>query len=197
MLRTLRFVVGAAILLAASTVLAQGPATDLFPAKKGTKWVYKVADQEVTVLVTGPGEKIGDKETVKFETKVGDQVKASELYYVTADGVYRAKVKDDKVDPPVKIVAIPAKKDAEWPIDSKVGSQTVKGKFKITDEKAKVKVPAGEFETILVEGIDFDIAGTKTTVKQWFAPGKGIVKLTYVIQGTESTLELSKYEEGK
>jgi hypothetical protein len=134
---------------------------------------------------------------VKFETKVGDQVKASELYFVAADGVYRAKVKDDKVDPPVKILAIPAAKGASWKVDSKVGNQTVKGEFKITDDKAKIKVPAGEFDTVLVEGNDFDIAGTKTTVKQWFAPGKGIVKLTYVIQGTESTLELSKFEEGK
>jgi hypothetical protein len=197
MLRTLRYVVGAAVILAASTALAQGPAVDLFPVKKGTKWVYKVADQEVTVIVSGPGEKIGDKETVKFETKVGDQVKASELYFVAADGVYRAKVKDDKVDPPVKILAIPAAKGASWKVDSKVGNQTVKGEFKITDDKAKIKVPAGEFDTVLVEGNDFDIAGTKTTVKQWFAPGKGIVKLTYVIQGTESTLELSKFEEGK
>lgn len=197
MLRTFRYVVGAAVVLAASTVLAQGPATDLFPVKNGTKSVYKVADQEVTVIVSGPGEKIGDKETVKFDTKVGDQVKASELYYVAADGVYRAKVKEDKVEPPVKILAIPATKGASWKVDSKVGNQAVKGEFKITDDKAKIKVPAGEFETVLVEGNDFDIAGTKTTVKQWFAPGKGIVKLTYVIQGTESTLELSKFEEGK
>ena len=196
MLRTLRYVVGAAVVLAASTVLAQGPSTDLFPVKKGTKWVYKVADQEVTVIVTGP-EKFGDKECHKFETKVGDQVKASELYYVAADGVYRAKVKDDKVDPPVKILAIPATKGASWKVDSKVGNQSVKGEFKITDDKAKIKVPGGDFECVLVEGNDFDIAGTKTTVKQWFAPGKGIVKLTYIIQGTESTLEMSKFEEGK
>jgi hypothetical protein len=196
MLRTSRLAIGAALFLAASAVLAQGPATDLFPVKKGTKWVYKVADQEVTVLVTGT-EKFGDQECVKFETKVGDQVKATELYYITADGVYRAKVKDDKVDPAVKLLAIPAKKDTSWKIDSKVGGQAVKGEFKITDDKAKVKVGGTEYETVLVEGIDFDIAGSKTTVKQWFAPGKGIVKLTYIIQGTESTLELSKFEEGK
>jgi hypothetical protein len=195
MLRTLRVVVGAAVVLAAGTALAQtGP--DLFPLKAKTKWVYKVADQEVTVVVAGT-EKFNNEECVKVETLVNGQVKASELYFTKPDGVYRAKVKDDKVDPPVKLLALPVKKDTAWKIESKVGTQTVKGEFKITDEKAKVKVPAGEFECVLVEGADFDIAGTKTTVKQWFAPGKGIVKLTYVIQGTESTLELSKFEEGK
>ena len=196
MLRTLRLAVGAAAVLVAGAALAQSPSTDLYPLKPKTKWVYKVADQEVTVEVSGT-EKFNNEDCVKVDTKVGGQVKASELIFVKADGVYRAKVKEDKVDPPVKVLALPAKKDTTWKIDSKVGTQAVKGEFKIKEEKDKVKVPAGEFEAVLVEGNDIDIAGTKTTVKQWFAPGKGVVKLTYVIQGTESTLELTKFEEGK
>jgi hypothetical protein len=196
MLRTLRYAVGAVVILVAGTALAQQPSTDLFPLKKGSKWVYKVADQEVTVIVAG-NEKFGNEDCVKLDTMVGGQVKASELYYVKADGVYRAKVKDDKVDPPVRVLMLPAKKGDSWKIDSKVGTQSVKGEFKITDDKAKVKVPAGEFEAVLVEGADFDIAGTKTTVKQWFAHNKGIVKTVFVIQNTESTLELKEYTEGK
>ena len=132
-----------------------------------------------------------------MDTKVGGQVKATELYQVKADGIYRAKVKDDKVEPPVKILALPAKKGDSWKIDSKVGTQTVKGEFKISDDKAKVKVAAGEFEAVIVEGADLDIAGTKTSVKQWFVHNKGMVKLTYTIQQTESTLELKEYTEGK
>src|SRR6185312_14895631 len=138
MLRTLRFIVGAFAILAASTALAQTPGNELFPLKKGSKWVYKVQDQEVTVEVVGP-EKVGADEFIKVDTKVGGQVKASELYQVKADGIYRAKVKDDKVEPPVKILQLPAKKGESWKIDSKVGTQTVKGEFKITDDKVKVK----------------------------------------------------------
>lgn len=197
MLRTLRLVAGVALGLAGGFALAQAPAgADLFPLKKGTKWVYKVADQEVTVVVAGT-EKVGTQDCVKLDTLVGGQVKASELVYVTADGVYRAKVKEDKVDPAVKILALPAKKDGKWAIDSKVGTQAVKGDFKITDEKVKVKVPAGEFDAVLVDGPDLDVAGTKTSVKQWFAPGKGIVKTVFVIQNGESVLELKEYVEGK
>ncbi len=196
MLRTLRLAVGAGVVLVASTVLAQAPTLDLFPLKAKSKWVYKVADQEVVVEVTGT-EKLNNEECTKLDTKVGGQVKATELYFVKADGVYRAKVKDDKIDPPVKILALPVKKDNSWKVDSKVGAQTVKGEFKIKDEKEKVKVPAGDFEAVVVEGADFDIAGTKTTVKQWFVQGKGIVKLSYSIQGTESILELKEYTEGK
>ena len=198
MLRTLRLIAGAVVILAASSALAQPPAgADLFPLKAKSKWVYKLADKEVTVAVTGT-EKYNNEDCTKLETSADGQVKASELFFVKADGVYRAKVKDDKVDPPVKILALPAKKDATWKIDSKVGAQSVKGDFKITDDKATVKVVAGEFkDVVVVESPDFDIAGTKTVIKQWFAPGKGLVKISYSIQGTESTLELKEYVEGK
>jgi hypothetical protein len=198
MLRTLRLVAGAVVILAAGSVLAQPLAgSDLFPLKAKSKWVYKVADKEVTVTVAGT-EKFNNEDCIKLETSADGQVKASELFYVKADGIYRAKVKDDKVDPAVKILALPAKKDATWKVESKVGNQTVKGDFKITDDRATVKVPAGEFkDAVVVESPDFDIAGTKTVIKQWFVPGKGLVKISYTIQGQESTLELKEYVEGK
>ena len=201
MLRTLRLAGGAAVLLAASTILAQAPpappGSDLFPLKQKSKWVYKVADQEVVVEVNGT-EKIGTDEFTKVETKVGGALKATELFQIKSDGVYRVKVKEDKVEPPVKILALPPTKDATWKIDSKVGSQSVKGEFKIKDVKEPVTVPAGKFDAVVVDGPDFDIAGNKTSIKQWFVPGKGIVKLVFSIQGsTESVLELKEYTEGK
>ena len=120
---------------------------------------------------------------------------ASELYALRADGVYRVKVKDDKIDPPVKVLALPAKKDASWEVKSKVGAtQMVSGTFKIKNDKEAVEVPAGKFETVLVEGTDLDVAGTKTTVKLWFAKDKGIVKLSYKIADAESVLDLTKFE---
>lgn len=124
-------------------------------------------------------------------------MKATELYVVEAGGVTRVKVKDEKIEGGVKVLPFPIKKDDKWPVEAKIGSQTIKGSFKIADDKAKVKVPAGEFEAVLVEGENFEIAGTKTTIRQWYAKDKGAVKLVYVISGTESVLELEKYEEGK
>ncbi len=200
MLQTMRLTVGAAIILIAGSALAQPPAGgEYFPLKKGNKWTYKVGDQTVEVVVAGQ-EKVGDKECWKLETSVGGQVKASEYYYVDATGVYRAKVKDDKIDPAVKVLQFPIAKDAKWAVDSKVAGQVVKGEFKIKDDKAKIKVKAGEFETVMVEGDSFEIAGTKATIRQWFSKdpkAPGPVKLVYVISGTEATLELEKYEEGK
>ena len=196
MLRTLRLVIGAAVVLASSSVLAQPAGDSYYPLKPKTKWVYKVGDQTVEVEVAGT-EKVGNEDAVKVVTKVGGKEVASELYQTKADGIYRLKVKEDKIEPPVKVLALPVKKDATWKIDSKVGSQTVKGEFKVKNDKEEVTVPAGKFEAVLVEGTDLDVAGTKTTVRQWFAKDKGIVKLVYVIQGTESLLELKEYTEGK
>jgi hypothetical protein len=176
--------------------LAQNTNYEYFPLKAKSKWTYKVQDQLVEVQVFG-NEKYNNEECTRVDTIVNGKVQASELYLVKPDGVYRVKVKDDKIDPPVKILMIPPKKGDSWEIKSKVGTQLVTGKFVTKEINEKVTVPKGTFETVYVEGVDFDVAGTKTTLKVWFAKGVGIVKLMYKIQENESTLELMNYEEGK
>jgi hypothetical protein len=199
MLRSMRLVVGAVAVLAGGVALAQQKdaptAEGFFPLKPKTKWTYKVGDQTVEVVVAGT-EKFNNEECVKVDTLTNGKVIASELYQVKPDGVYRVKVKDDKVDPPVKVFAVPVKKDAAWDVKSKVGTQSVSGSFKVIDDKVKLKVPAGEFDAVLVEGKDLDVAGTKTTVKVWFVKDKGMAKLSYTIvgTGTETELVLTKFE---
>src|SRR6187401_1401823 len=169
MLRTIRLFVGAAAVLFGGVLLAQQPksaapgADGYFPLEPKTKWTYKVNDQTIEVVVSGT-EKVGEETCTKVDTVVGGKVVASELYAVRADGVYRVKVKDDKIDPPVKVLAIPVKKDAEWEVKSKVGTQTVSGKFKVKNDKEKLKIMDKDVEAVLVEGLDLDVAGTKTTV---------------------------------
>jgi hypothetical protein len=192
----LRLAIGVTVLLVGEVALAQNTSYEYFPLKPKSKWTYKVQDQTVEVQV-GPTEKFGGEECTRVDTIVNGKVQASELYAVRGDGVYRVKIKDDKIDPPVKILAIPPKKGDSWQINSKVGMQPISGKFTIKEVNEKVNVPKGSFETVLVEGADLEVAGSKTTVKVWFAKGVGVVKLSYKIQDTESVLELTNYEEGK
>ena len=198
MLRMLRTAAATAVLVVlVGSAVGQAPATtDLFPVKVGNKWVYKINDQDVTVTVSGT-EKFGDQECYKFDTAVGGQVKQTELYCVKSDGVYRVRVGDKKIEPPVRVLALPAKKDTSWDVDSKVGTEAIKGKFKVTDEKAKLKVGGADVEAVLVEGPDFDIAQTKTVIRQWFAPNRGIVKVEYTIQNNTTTMELKEFAEKK
>jgi hypothetical protein len=183
MTRMIRSTVGAAVILFAGAALAQPPksTTDLFPIKPGTKWTYKTGDQVVEVKVSDKTVKFNNEDCVQLETSVSGKVVANELYSIKPDGVYRVKVKDDKIDPGIKVLPLPIKSGESWKFNSKVGTQTVTGEFKIKGDKEKIKVPAGEFESVLVEGVELDVAGAKTTVRLWFVKDKGIVKLYYKI----------------
>jgi len=166
--------------------------SEYYPLKVKSKWVYKTNDQTVEIEVAS-----AEKDGFKLETKVNGKTVAAEVVEVKQDGVYRVSVKGDKIDPPIKFLSLPVKKDADWNVNSKVGTQTVKGKFTIKSEAEKVKVPAGEYDTVFVDGPDFDIAGTKTAIKYYFAKNVGVVKLSYEIQGTSSVLELKEFSEAK
>lgn len=203
MLRATRLSVGAVLVLFGGALLAQPPkdaapqAEGYFPLKVNAKWTYKVGDNFVEVRVVKT-DKVGGEEQFQVDTIVGKDPKTTEWYVIKGDGVYRTKVKDDKLDPAVKVLALPVKKDASWDVNTKVGTQTIKGTMRVLNDKEKIKVGETDYETVLVEGKDLDIAGAKTTVRVWFAKGKGIVKEEFVLQTNETVkLELTKYEEGK
>jgi hypothetical protein len=204
MLRAIRSVVCAAAVMFGGTLLAQpkdAQADGYFPLKAKTKWTYKVGDNFVEVAVVKV-EKVGGEDHYQVDTVVGKDPKTSEMYVVRADGVYRTKVKDDKLDPIIKVLPLPIKKDATWEVNSKLGTQTIKGTMKVKNDKEKITVkgPSGnvDYETVFVEGENMDVAGAKTTVRIWFAKDRGIVKEEFVLQtGEKVLLELYKYEEGK
>jgi hypothetical protein len=187
------------VLLAQPKDAAQ--AEGYFPLKKDAKWTYKVGDNLVEVRVSKV-EKVGTEEFYTVDTVVGKDPKTTEMYVVRADGVYRTKVKDDKLDPFVKVLELPIKKGGTWAVNSKLGTQSIKGNMTVVNDKEKVKIKVGtadvDYETVYVEGKDMDIAGAKTTVRLWFAKGRGIVKEEFVLQGGERVLlELQTYTEGK
>jgi hypothetical protein len=190
-----RTVLGAFLVFAASTaVLAE--TTEFYPLKKDTKWVYKVGETTIEVKVAEAG-----KDDAKLDTLVNGKVVASETVAVKADGVYRTKINATEIKPAVKILDLKdgkaVAKGTKWDVTAKIQDQNIKGTFTVKDDKEKVKVPLGEFDALVVDGPDFEIAGSKATVKYWFVPGKGVVKLSYSIGGNESVLELKEFAEGK
>jgi len=193
MRRLIRSAACAGILfMACGFVLAQDATTDFFPLKAKSTWVYKVGESTITQECSTT-----DAKEVKIDTKVSDKVVASETFKVDKDGVFRTKVNGVEIKPPVKILSLPVTdKDSEWKVDGKIQEQTMKGTFKQKGAKEKVKTDAGEFDAVVVDGSDFEVAGVKTSVKYWFAAGKGIVKLTYNIAGNEAVLTLKEYKEG-
>jgi hypothetical protein len=198
-----RLLFGAAVVMIGGAVLAQpkggAPADNYLPAKKDSKWTYKVGDNKIEVRVSKV-DKVGGEEQFQFDTVVGTEAKTSETMLVRADGVYRSKVKDDKLDPYIKLLPLPVKKGATWDINSKLGTQTIKGTLKVIDDAEKIEVQGVKFTAVQVEGKDMDVAGAKTTVRIWFAKDVGIVKQEFVLAtGDKVLLELAKdgYVPGK
>jgi len=197
MRRLLRSAACAAALFAACGLVLAQDTTDFFPLKAKSTWVYKVGENTITQECTTV-----DGKEIKVDTKVSDKVVASETFKVEKNGVYRTKVNGVEIkvqdkEPGVKILSLPVTdKDSEWKVDGKIQDQSLKGTFKQKGAKDKVKTDAGEFDAVVVEGADFEVAGVKTGVKYWFAAGKGIVKLTYNIAGNEAVLTLKEYKEG-
>jgi hypothetical protein len=153
---------------------------------------------EVVVMV----ESVDKDGAAKLTTMHSGKPVASETIVVKADGIYRTKINETAIDGGVKILALKdgkATKGDKWDVKAKVQTSEVSGSFETKDITPTVKVGAAEYKDVVyVEGPKFTIAGTETAVKYWFAPGSGIVKLTYSIGGTESTpLELKSFEAGK
>jgi hypothetical protein len=174
---------------------ASGDVVSFMPAKVGTKWIYKAGETTITVKVAS-----NDKDGIKLETEVNGKTVASEVLKETPEGLVRTKINNSDITPPVLFLKSPAgkiTKGDKWKIESTVLGQSVKGEFTIKDDKEAVAVPAGKFDCVVVDGAEFDIAGTKTGIKLYFAAGKGIVKQQYSIQGNEAVLELKEYVEGK
>lgn len=190
-----RTVLGAVVLLAAASALV-AQTSEFYPLKKDTKWVYKVGDNTIEVKAVEVGA-----DGARLDTIVNNKAVASETIQIKPDGIYRTKINNNEVKPAVKILELKDGKVAaagtKWEVASAIASQNIKGSFTIKSDKEKVKVPLGEFDAVLVEGPEFDIAGSKAAVKYWYVAGKGVVKLTYSIGGNESQLELKEFTEGK
>lgn len=206
-----KVLLGLAFVFSAGFVLAQQPpapapavaaTSDFYPTKKGTKWVYKAGEVEV-ILQAGDT----DKGETKLETIVQGKVVASETIKVTTDGIYRTKINNSAIEPPVKILELAASPDGKlvakpvgtkWAVKSKVLQSELTGEFTITKVEPSLEILGVKYaNAVIVEGPNFNIASTETKVTYVFAPGKGVVKLTYSIAGNSTSLELKGYEEAK
>lgn len=173
----------------AETAQAPAGSSTWFPAKKGTKWVYKNGENKIEMA-------IGDANAL--ETMVGGKKVAAETVEVKADGIYRTKVNGVAIDPPVKIMHLPVSdKDVSWDVASKLNAQEIKGKFTQKGAREKLKLGTVEYDTVVVDGPEFMIANAKCAIKQWFADGKYVVKMVYSIAGNESMIELAEFVEAK
>lgn len=192
------------LLVAAGAVWAATPAParadeaePLYPLKVGHTWVYAGPDGPMTFRVAGR-EKVGPKDAFKLEVTRKERVAATEWVAVDADGVYRLRVNEAVADPPIRVLARPARKGDKWTVDRWLGLPDMTAEFRVDEQD--VTVPAGTFKgATVVECVVRTKGGPPAVLSTtWFARDVGVVKVRFGQGSTGTpTLELEKFEPGK
>ena len=175
-------------------------APNYYPLKVGTKWHYQ--------LDAGNGQKvqlvseIGGVDTINGKTLARLEVAANGKKLPTTEhldsddkGVYRVRMNNMEVTPPIQLIKYPLKEGQTWGGESSALGQ--KMKVDCSEGKAEeIQVPAGKYKTIPTT-ITVTQGPTKLKNVFWFAEGVGIVKQLSEIGPQTITLELTKYEAAK
>jgi hypothetical protein len=164
-----------------------------YPLKVGNSWIYKRGDDKVVISVVRIDDGVAHIES----TSAGGKVTLTEQLQAKADGVYRTVTNEKKMTPPLKFLALPTKKGESWEIDSKVGDETMKGKFK-AEEIAELTVGGKKYENVVVvTGDDMDANGTKLNLVTHYARGIGMIKQRIKAGDQTILLELEQFKPGK
>jgi hypothetical protein len=174
------------------------PDSEYYPLKKGTTWTYKLArdSDSSTRIVTqvAAHEKVGKELCAKIETKLRNEVVRTEFVAVREDGLYRVRVADKDVNPPVCLLKLPPKKEEAWAVKSNIGGEPLEGRFVVTDIKTDQTVLDKMGVTVVVvRGKDLSANGQKLTLDYQFAQGVGIFKQSTNLAGATVELELTKF----
>lgn len=179
-----------AFLLTAAALAAQPPDRPLyFPTKVGSTWEYD----------DGGGTKAATKTVAKAEkTARGWEVSVradkapgeagDDRVLVSEKGVFVMGERDEKYNPPLCVLKLPAHAGDTWDITA----PKIAGKATTFGEEP-VEVPAGKYTAVRV---DTTMALRGTTVKRsyWYAPGVGLVKAT---EDGKALVTLRRFTPGK
>jgi len=182
-------VVLASVLFAALAPAAPRPKekagpTVYYATRVGDRLVYDDRGQDRTWEVTAVEEK--DGETVVSVSEVKDFGKYPlEKVVVSAQGLHRIGVGQFTVDRWLWLKT-PVRPGVSWDVhmDSQNVLQGHTGKMTVGKEE-EVETPAGKFRAVPVEGDLTPLdrtnqpSGPVERLKWWFAPGIGVVKMTY------------------
>jgi hypothetical protein len=170
---------------------AKAGETPYYPLQEGNAWNYRAGENRFTMRVA-KREKVGDAMTARIEMVVEGKVRSSENIGVTGDGIYRYKYEDKEAMPPVRFLKLPPKKGDTWEVNSKWGTETIKGTFKAGEET--VTVPAGKYEAVTSSCDKFTAGDTEIAVTYYFAQNVGVVKQVIEASGQKIIIELEKFE---
>jgi hypothetical protein len=168
-----------------------------YPLKAGTKWHYQLdtSDGQKIQLTSQIGgvDNVDGKDLARLEIFAnGQKLPQTEHLESRDDGVYRVRMNNADISPPICLIKYPVKPGQTWGAETTTGGQ--KMKVDCSEGKAEeVQVPAGKYQAIPCTFVA-TVGPAKFTTVFWFAEGVGIVKQRSE-QGPQTvTMELTKYE---
>jgi len=179
---------------------AKAKAPNYYPMKVGTRWYYQLdaGNGQKLELVSEIGgvDTVDGKSLARLEVAAnGKKLPTTEHLRSDDNGVYRVRMNQMEVSPPICLIKYPLKEGQTWGGETSAAGQ----KMKVDCSEGKpeeVQVPAGKYQAI-----PCTIMVTQGPVKLknvfWFAENVGIVKQRSEIGPQTVTLELKKYEEAK
>lgn len=196
---TRHFLALVAILLVGPVLLAQDEPvmtakTEFFPLEKGAVREYKSNDRTVTVKVVG-FEKVGDNVCARLEASTGEDKEKKtriELVTVNTEGVYRCGFENNRFEPPLLLLKLPADKPSKTEVSSKMLNTELKGTVETAEKTESVKVPLGTYDAVKVTA-NLTADKNKLVITTWYAKNVGIVKQSINFNGNEVVQELTKY----
>lgn len=146
-----------------------------YPTKVGTKWVYytEQEDKEYTYIISS-SDKRPNGYVIGVTQDYPSGLRSEPMQYLAAGhGLYFLQDGKRKCEPPLCMLKMPHTERWSWSysiqvVDIKINGTCDKGVVE------RVKVPAGEFESIRVQSYQGnDFSNCQTT---WFVAGIGPVK---------------------
>ncbi|MCI0460375.1 MAG: hypothetical protein L0Z62_25765 [Gemmataceae bacterium] len=153
------------------------------PFQVGWEWTYegKAKGQTMTRRVLRH-EKVGELPCAVVETKRDRDILLEHLH-ATPDGLFVAAINGRKVTPPLRLLKLPPRAGEQWETPIREGKSKRKGMYLLGE--ATVKVPAGTFATVALQGVVIEETGRATDFTYWFARDRGIVKMLLSAPGNQ------------
>jgi hypothetical protein len=163
-----------------------------FPTKVGAKWVYDDAGGEITVTVTRV--RTTDGATVVTVSRVDRPGAEPDVEMKVADdGLFQLTGLGAGHTPSHRL-KLPHTDGQSW---TTYTGAWPSGTSEFTARSEKLRVVAGEFETIRVDATDARRGSTDVRRTFWYAPGVGLVKAVMRIGEDTSTRVLKSFTPGK
>ncbi|HBE76299.1 MAG TPA: hypothetical protein DDW65_00725 [Firmicutes bacterium] len=171
-----------------------------FPLKPGNTWIYQLTLSgssktiQQKIKVSDPED--GNPKLIVYDPNANPQIF---VYYVeNQQGLFKTKEMGPsgilQYKPLWQVLGAKINIGASWSWESE--DHKMKETAKVTAAE-KVTVPAGAFETILIEYSGISQNNTAYTDKTWYAKGVGYVKDELTMDGKTLTSQLSEYQLAK